>query len=84
MSRQRQPESVRERVIEQNGFSLETRFYRSALRRHLTPIGVAPGRPGRGDGIGWSVATCRGSGVGEATGEGMAASYRDAIYYSTA
>ena len=34
---------MRESVIEQNGFGLETRFYRSTLRHHLTPIGVAPG-----------------------------------------
>ncbi len=43
MSQQRQPESVRESLIEENEFSLETTFHRSASAEHLTPIDRAPG-----------------------------------------
>ena len=54
--------------------------YTSRMRADGTIYGEGQGVTMAADG---STATWKGSGVGRATGEGMAASYRGAIYYST-
>ncbi len=58
----------------------EVATYTSQMRADGTIYGEGQGVVMASDG---SVATWKGSGVGRATGEGMAASYRGAIYYST-
>jgi hypothetical protein len=58
----------------------EVATYTSQMRADGTIYGEGHGVVMASDG---SMATWKGSGVGKATGEGMAVSYRGALYYST-